>query len=157
LFATSGLWGGNISCDGMDCGGFREAGGLSLAIGYMFTPRFGLLVDGWWMTSGNENDVSITFVSSTLNARFWLTRALWVQGGVGSGHAILRWGPFTAGVSDDVPVGTAAVGFEIVRGRRWALDIGLKLAQGSKTDVENNEVRTGRMTGLGVSFIGFLN
>ena len=156
LFATSGLWAGNISCDGTDCGGFREAGGLNLAIGYMFTPRFGLLVDGWAMTS-SQNNVSITFVTSTLNARLWLSRALWIQGGIGSGHAILRWGPFTTGASDDVPVGMFAAGFELVRGPRWAIDVAFKVAQGSQTDVETNEVRTGRSTGLGASFIGFLN
>jgi hypothetical protein len=154
LFASGGLWGGNISCDGMDCGnGFREAGGVNLSIGWMFTPRFGLLFDAWAMTS-SKNDVSITFITTTLDVRYWLTRALWVQGGVGSGHATVTWHGIS-GSGDDVPVGTVGAGFEIVRGRNWAIDVAFKVAQGSRTD-ENNDVHTGRSTGLGVSFVGFL-
>ncbi|MGE0872101.1 MAG: hypothetical protein AB7P03_26320 [Kofleriaceae bacterium] len=155
LFATSGVWAGNISCDGMDCGGFREAGGLGLQVGYMVTPRFGVLADVWGMTS-SQNDVSITFVTATLNARYWLAPVIWVQAGVGTGHARVSWGPFS-GASDDVAVGAISAGIEVVRGRRWAVDVAAKLAQGSSTDVEGDQVQTGRSTGVGVSFVGFLN
>jgi hypothetical protein len=155
LFAGGGLWGGEISCDGMDCGGFREAGGAGLQIGYLLSPRLALLSDTWVMTS-SQNSVSVTFVTSTLGARAWLTPALWIQGGVGIGHAKVTWGPFTTAMSDDVPVASAAVGYEIIRGRKWALDVSLKVAQGSKTDNEGNAVSTGRQSGIGVNFVGFL-
>lgn len=151
LFAGGALTGGNISCDGMDCGGFREAGGGALQVGYMLSPRFGLLLDVWAMTS-SQNDVSITFVTSTVNARYWLANTIWVQGGLGHGHAQVRLGGLSARASDDVPVAQLAAGLELVRGRQWALDVHAKLAQGSSTDADGDEVATGRSAGFGVNF-----
>ena len=152
LFFGGGLWGGNISCDGSDCGGFRAAGGGSLHIGYLFTPRFGLLFDGWAMTS-SKNDVNLTFVTGTLNVRYWVAPVIWIQGGLGGGHAVISVGGFAAR-GDDVPVGQLAAGFEIVRGRSWALDLQLKVAQGTSTD-DGAEVQTGRSAGIGVAFTWF--
>jgi hypothetical protein len=148
LFAGGGLWGGNISCDGSDCGGFREAGGANGHVGYLFGPNFGILIDAWAMTS-SKNDVSITYVVGTINARLWLTPRVWVQGGVGNGHAEVRVNVF--GVrGDDVPVGELAAGVELVRGPNWALDLSGRVAQGKSTEA-NGDVTTGRAAGVGVS------
>ncbi len=153
LFGGGGLWAGNISCDGTNCGDFRKAGGGNGHIGWMFSPRFGVLVDVWAMTS-SENNVSLTFLTTTVNVRYWLANAIWIQGGVGNGHAIVRVGGFQ-GRGDDVPVVEAAAGFEIVRGRNWAVDVGLKVAQGSTTVSEEDNVQTGRSTALGAHFTFF--
>jgi hypothetical protein len=150
LFGGFGAYGGNISCDGGDCGdGFRESGGANGHIGYMLTPRFGLLFDIWAMSS-SKNNTSITFAMATVNARLWLTPHLWVQGGVGNGHAIVRVGIFEAD-SDDVPVGELAAGLELVRGRGWALDVTARVAQGTSTDEAGNDATTGRAAGIGAS------
>ena len=153
VFFGGSLTGGEISCDGDSCGGFREAGGGALQIGYMLSPRFGLLVDAWAQTS-RDDDVALTFITTTVNARFWLARILWVQAGLGNGHAQLDVGPF-AGRSDNVPVGQLAAGIELVRGRNWALDLQAKVAQGSETDDDGDAVQTGRSSGIGVSFSYF--
>lgn len=55
---------------------------------------------------------------------------LWVQAGIGAGHAIVNVGPFEAR-GDDVPCGQLAAGLEIVRGRSWMLDVQAKAAQGT--------------------------
>lgn len=150
LFGGGGVFGGNISCDGGDCGdGFRESAGASGHVGYMITPRLGLLLDVWAMTS-EKNDTSITFAMATVGARLWLAPRLWVQGGIGSGHAVVRVGIFAA-ESDDVPVGELAAGVELVRGRGWALDLSARVAQGTSTDEAGNDATTGRAAGLGVS------
>jgi hypothetical protein len=153
VFFGGTLTAGEISCDGDDCGGFREAGGLAGHIGFMIGPRFGLLFDAWAQTS-SDDDVALTFITATVNARLWLADILWVQGGIGSGHARLDVGPF-AGRSDNVPVGMLAVGVELVRSRNWALDLQAKLAQGSSTDDDGDEVSTGRSAGIGVSLTYF--
>jgi len=150
LFGGGGLFGGNISCDG-NCGdSFREAGGANGHIGYMLTPRLGLLFDAWAMTSRETDNVSITYVAGTVGARLWLAPWVWVQGGVGSGHAVVRVAIFDAR-SDDVPVGELAAGLEVVRGPGWALDVTARVAQGSSTDSSGNDVSTDRMVGLGAS------
>ena len=150
LFGGGGLFGGNISCDGADCGGFREAGGASGHIGYLFTTKLGVLLDLWAMTS-SQNNVSVTFVASTINLRYYVAPSFWVQGGIGNGHAIVRVSIFQAR-GDDVPAAEVGAGLELVRGRNWALDVSLKLAQGGKTDQGmdmSDDVQTGRMVGLG--------
>ncbi len=152
LFGGGGLFAGNISCDGSDCGGFREAGGASGHIGWMFGPRLGLLLDVWAMTS-SKNDVAITFVSSTIDLRYYLAPILWIQGGVGNGHAVISLGGLSAR-GDDVPVGAVGIGFEVVRSRNWAIDIAFKVAQGSATE-DNGTVTTGRSSGIGAHFTYF--
>ena len=149
LLIGGGLFGGNISCDGTNCGGFREAGGAAFHVGYMFGPRLGVLLDVWAMTS-SKNDVGISFVTSTVNLRYWLAPALWIQGGLGGGHAVIHVGALSSR-GDDVPVGELAAGYEVVKSRNWAIDVAVKLAQGSST-ADNGDVTTGRSTGLGANF-----
>lgn len=156
LFGGVGLFGGNISCDGSDCGGFREAGGAAFQLGYLFTPKLGLLFDFWAMTS-SKNDVSVSFLTSTLNVRYYPLPALWVQAGAGSGHAIVRVSIFSSR-SDDVPVGQFAVGYELVRGRQWAIDAAFRVAQGKATDkgaMSDDDAATGRSLGVGAHFTYF--
>jgi hypothetical protein len=157
LVLGAALWGGNISCESDTDGGcgdsFRKAGGLDLDIGYLFTPRLGVVLDVWAMGS-SEDDVGITYVATTINARFWLVPILWIQGGVGAGHAIVNVGPFEAR-GDDVPVGQLAAGLEIVRARSWMLDVQVKAAQGTATDEGSDGVTTGRAVGVGLGFTWF--
>src|SRR5678816_2371747 len=47
LLAGAALWGGNISCNGSSCGGFRSAGGVSGQLGWSLTPRLSVLFDLW--------------------------------------------------------------------------------------------------------------
>jgi len=149
IFGGFGLWGGNISCNGGDCGGFSAAGGASGDIGYMFNRQLGILLDVWALTSSNNN-VGLTFVTSTVDIRFWVLPILWVQGGLGSGHAIVHVDGFAA-ASDDVPIGELGAGLELLRGRNWNLDIALQVAQGTATNSSGNGgTTTGRSTGLGV-------
>jgi hypothetical protein len=150
LLIGGGLFGGNISCNGTKCGGFREAGGGSFHVGYMFTPRLGALLDVWAMTS-SKNDVAITFFTSTIDVRYFLLPLLWVQAGVGNGHALIHAGIFAAR-SADVPVGEFAAGYEVVKSRNWAIDVSFKIAQGSSTDNNGDNVKTGRSTGIGAHF-----
>jgi len=152
LFGGGALWGGNISCDGDNCGGFRKAGGASGHIGFMFSPRLGVLIDAWAMGS-SENNVDITYVTGTVDLRYYLAPIIWVQGGVGNGHAIVSALGFSAR-GDDVPVGELAAGVELARGHSWALDIEGKVAQGTSTSA-NGGVSTGRMVGLGVGITFF--
>ena len=146
IFGGFGGWAGNISCNGSDCGGFSAAGGASGHLGYMFNRQLGILVDVWALTSKDGN-VGLTFLTSTVDVRFWLLPILWVQGGLGNGHAIVHVDGFAA-ASGDVPVGEVAAGLQLLRGRNWDLDVVLQVAQGTSTSDSGSS--TGRSTGLGV-------
>lgn len=159
IFGGFGLYGGNISCDGSSCGNFSKGGGASGHIGYLFSQQFGLLFDVWGMSakdSANSNDITLTFVSATLNARYYLAPIFWIQGGLGNGHAEVHVGAFAAR-GDDVPVGLLAAGLEVVRGRSWALDVQVKVAQGTSTssDANSGDTTTGRMFGIGANVTWF--
>lgn len=152
LFGGVGLFGGNISCNGSDCGGFRAAGGPSGHLGFVFNPRLAALVDLWFMTSSNNN-VSITFVSATVGVRYWLAPAFWVQGGIGNGHAVVHVLGFSQS-GNNVPVGELAAGLELARGHSWVIDVAAKVAQGSSTN-SNGTASTGRSAGIGANITWF--
>jgi len=159
LFGGGGLYGGNISCDGTSCGKFSKGCGAAGYIGYLLSPRLGILFDVWALTardSTSNSDVSLTFVAATINARYYVLPGLWVQGGLGNGHAEVHVSVFQAR-SDDVPVGTIAAGIEVARGRAWALDIAFRLAQGTSTkkDQTSGDATTGRMAGIGANLTFF--
>jgi hypothetical protein len=157
LFGGLAVHGGNISCSGDNCGDTRKAGGGSGHIGWMFNEKLGVLVDVWGMTS-EENNVTISYFTGTVNLRYYPAPIFWMQAGLGNGHAVVRsriLGFELEGQSDDVPVGMLAVGLEVVRAPRWALDVQLKLAQGTTTDDNDADASTARMVGFGVGFTWF--
>jgi hypothetical protein len=158
LFGGLAAHGGNISCDGGGCGDdFRKAVGGDGHIGWMFNAKLGVMLDLWGMTS-EENDLTISYFAGTVNLRYYPVPIFWIQGGLGNGHANVKYrtliGTFE-GQSDDVPVGQLAVGLEVVRAPRWALDVELKLAQSTSTDDTESDASTGRMVGFGVGFTWF--
>lgn len=158
VFGGLSLHGGHISCDGDGCGDdFRKAAGGDGHVGFLFSDKAGVMLDFWGMTS-EENDVTISYVAATVNLRYWLAPMLWVQGGLGSGHAKVSVdtaiGNFE-GQSDDVPVALLGVGVELARGTNWALDLEAKVAQGTETDDNDSNATTGRMVGFGVGFTFF--
>jgi hypothetical protein len=149
LFGGGGLYGGEISCEG-NCGeSFRSAAGANGHLGYKFSHQLALIFDLWAMTS-SQNDVEITYVMASGGVRLWLAPQFWVQGTIGSGHANVRVGNLEAR-GDDVPIGQLAVGFELVKGYSWTIDLQARIAQGSSTDDFGNNVSTGRAAGIGAA------
>ncbi len=153
FFGGFGLYAGEISCDGPNCSGVRKAGGGEGHVGYAFSRKLGLIGDLWWMAS-SEDDVTITFINGSVGLRWWVAPIFWIQGGVGSGHASVRYAGIIdiEGTSDSIPTGFLSVGLELVQSKRFALDVALRIAQGSETEGEDT---TGRMTGVGVGFTWF--
>lgn len=156
LYGGFALHAGNISCEGDNCGDFREAGGFDGHVGYLFNDKLGLHFDLWLMSS-SQNDVTLTFSSATVGVRYWVVPIIWLQGGLGVGHANWRYQgiiDFEAN-SDDVPVLQLGAGVELIRSKRWAMDLEGKIAWGSSTDDDGNRDSTGRMVGAGVGFTWF--
>jgi hypothetical protein len=119
----------------------------------MLGGRLGVMLDVWAMNARetvDNVDVTLTFVTGAIAARFYLLPSFWVEGGVGSGHAEVHVGGFSAR-GDDVPIGLLAAGLGIARGHSWELDLSLRFAQGSSTssDSGSGNATTGRMVGIG--------
>jgi hypothetical protein len=156
VFGGVAVHGGHISCEGAGGGDdFRKAGGADGHIGWLFDQKVGLMLDLWGMTS-KENDTTISYVAATVNVRYWVAPILWLQGGIGYGHANVKVetaiGDFE-GQTDDVPVAQLGLGVEVARGTNWAFDVEAKVAQGTDTDGSN--ASTGRMVGIGVGLTFF--
>ena len=150
FFGGGGLYAGEISCEGPNCSGVRKAGGGEGHVGWNFSPVMGIIGDLWWMES-REDNVSITYINASVGLRYWIAPILYGQVGLGNGHASIRYDSVLGTFSDktdNIPTVLLSLGLELVRGPRWALDVNLRVAQGSSTDGDDT---TGRMTGIGIA------
>ena len=159
LFGGFGLHAGNLQCSG-ECDGFRKAGGFDGRIGWGLSDKLGLVFDLYLLTS-DEDNLALTQTIATVGVKFWLVPILWVEGGVGAASASYRYtGPFGITFSDhtdNVAAVQGAVGLELVKSRRFALDVELRGGYGFYGDEDNNDEpdSTGRSTSIGVGFTWF--
>jgi hypothetical protein len=156
FFGGFGLAAGEISCEGNGCDGVREAGGVEGHVGYAFNDKLALIGEVWAMEN-REDDITLTYINTSVGARYWLAPIIWVQAGIGSGHARVKYTGIIdiEGRSDNIATLMLGAGIEVIRSKRWAMDVELKFAQGANEDADGDEVTTGRMTGLGVGFTWF--
>jgi hypothetical protein len=124
-----GVGGGHMSCESSEdvCDGVTEAGGIDLHLGYMLRPRIGLVFEIWPM-GHTEDNVTITHVITTIGAQIFVLPRLWLKGGVG--HARASWHYKNIIVvgdeTENVPAIMGAVGYEVLVGRRFAMDVQLR-------------------------------
>ncbi len=157
FFGGLGLHAGEISCSGDTCGGVREAGGIDGHVGYAFNDKLAIVGEVWAMSGREENNFTISYINSSVGVRYWVAPILWLQAGLGSGHARVKYSGIiqAEGRSDNVATGMLAAGIEVLRSKRFALDVEVRIAQSASEDSDGNQVSTGRMTGLGVGFTWF--
>lgn len=153
FFGGFALVGGEISCEGNGCDGVREAGGVEGHVGYAFNRKLALMGELWAMDSRKDN-ISIAYVNTSVALRYWVAPILWVQAGLGSGHARARYDFLGERESrtENITTGMLAAGLEIIQSKRWSMDVELRVAQGSSEETLTGEPTTGRMSGLGVGF-----
>src|SRR5580704_6422928 len=128
--------GGDMGCEtksGEDCGGQKAAGGFSGHLGGMLTPRLALMGEVWAMGASQDN-VTATQVIATAALRGWVTRRLWLQGGLGFARSKVTYdagdGLMTSDESQTVPAFMAAIGVEIVRTHEFGLDLEARTGTG---------------------------
>jgi hypothetical protein len=159
FFGGFGIHGGNLSCSGQNCNEFRKAGGADGHVGWGFNDKVGLIFDGYLLTS-KEDNLSITQTIATVGARYWVVPILWLQGGVGVANASYEYdtvlGTFS-GHTDNAAAVLAAVGVELIKSPRFALDIEARVGYGFYGDDTRNDQPddTGRSASLGVGFSWF--
>jgi uncharacterized membrane protein YtjA (UPF0391 family) len=152
IIIGGGIGVGHIACDGADCSGVNEAGGLNLQLGGLLSPNLGLLVDAWGMSHTDGDNATFTHAILVGALRYWLVPRLWVQGGVGVAQA--TWDYSDANVeftsqSDTVPALMGAAGLELISTPTFAMNLELRAGSGFFED----DVRVRNLqVGLGVDW-----
>jgi hypothetical protein len=151
-----GLQGGEINCSSPngECDGFVEAGGLDVGGTYMFTPKLGINGQVWVMAHSNDG-WRLSQIISTVGVELRPVPILSLQLGVGHAHAELSTdrGNLVVG-SDDAPAVMLGASLDVVRSRRWVIDVQAKFGQGFYGDRDDDGEAdvVARNLGLGAGF-----
>lgn len=144
---------GPIDC--LDCSYDPGAAGFDFHIGGMLNPRLALLFELW--ISGKTLDAggSATLFQSVamVAGQYWVTPRLWLKGGLGAAHLSVTYDDgYYAGDEpiDDGLAAMGALGYELVAGPRFALDVQLRLGTGSYDGI-GDQIHTG-LLGLGFNW-----
>lgn len=158
FFGGFALHAGEIACEGDLCDGIWEAGGLSGNVGWGFSPRLAGVFDVWYM-GHTEDNVTLHHTMATFNARYHVAPIFWIQGGIGVASAGWRYDGILA--LADRTENVAAIGFgaglELIQGKRFALDVHLRVGFGfyDDDDTSIDDGQTGRSSALGVGLTWF--
>lgn len=125
---------GAIYCDGCDYQ--PVAGGGSFHIGGMLNPRLALLFEVW--STGKQLDAvganSLWQHLVMVAAQYWVSPQLWLKGGIGFAHLSLQYDDGYYYEDQPVADGGAlmgALGYEVLAGPRFSVDLQLRLGMGS--------------------------
>lgn len=127
---------GPIRCDG--CEGDQAAGSLGFWIGAMLNPRFALLFHGSITGQALDDTGDVSLINSTalVAAKWWLSRRLWIKGGLGFASLSISSPTGDEGIADG-GAGMLGVGFEAVHSRKFALDISLTATSSSYEEIDD--------------------
>jgi hypothetical protein len=116
--------------------GSELAAGMGVQVGHMFTPTLAWMADGHGASVGradiDADDVSSTVLTQAVIAaavQWWPSRRVWLRGGIGPGRvmgATASVGVLPSAEVEETKNGlgsTVAAGFELYRGRLFALDL----------------------------------
>lgn len=142
------LGGGHMQCTGVGCDGVTESGGLSVNVGAMLAPNLAIMADGWMMAH-REDRLTLMHGLATIGPQLWVG-PFWIRGGVGVARASFNYDAGLVEVDDKtetVPAAMAAIGFEVISTRDFALDLRLRGGTGffhdGDTEVRNLSLGVG--------------
>lgn len=157
-----GLYGGEINCEnenGDFCDGVTEAGGFDLHANYFFRPDLGVFIDVWPMIH-TENNWTFTHTVAAVGLKYRPAPIFTLSAGLGSAQARLRYDNVLGfeARSDTVPAILLGAAIEVVRGRRFAVDLQARVGVGFYEEDQNGNGEpdiVGRNVGLGAAFTWF--
>jgi hypothetical protein len=151
-----GVGAGQMSCESTEniCDEtIDESGGLHVFIGRMLSPKMALEGELWVMAH-TEDRVTISHIITTIGVRYWLAPRLWIKGGIGGAQARAKYRGTLINIdsqTDTVPGAMVGIGYELLTGKRFALDLQLRGGTGSYDD---DQVRASSAS-VGVGFNWF--
>jgi hypothetical protein len=108
---------------------------LDIHLGGMITPRLALMFDGS-AVSHQLGDGALTQAVDTVALQYWVTPRLWIKGGVGVAQmSVSDEDGETVEESETGRGALAAIGYELVQSRTFALDLQARVAAGEYSDV----------------------
>lgn len=131
---------GPIECAGCDYD--PAAGGFDFHIGGMISPRLALVFEIWGTAQALESSGRTMLVQTMamVGLQYWLTRQLWIKGGVGAANLSVSYDDGRGGDSEDIDTGGAimgAIGYEIMSSRRFAIDLQLRVGSGTYSGIDD--------------------
>lgn len=166
-----------VQCDNCETAKLKEALSVAAHVGYMVTPRIGILGEHWAVRYNSRggalfDDAERHLVAqhmSTIAAQLFVTNRLWIKAGVGVGWHITdgdygkdspEFGPRPAGAigggkmpeeSDDAALGNAAfaaVGYELAHNSVFAVDLQFRVGSTKRIDDKYQILNTGLNVGF---------
>jgi hypothetical protein len=129
-------------------------------IGGMLSDRFALMLElqlnGQTVDDSVYGTTTLTQMTAMIAGQYWVTPQLWLKGGVGAAHLSFNtddyYGSYEEPIDDGAAI-MAAVGYEILSARTFALDLQGRLILGSYDGIEDRI--TAATVGLGFNWYGF--
>lgn len=129
-------------------------------IGGMLTERFALMLElqanGQTVDDSVYGSTTLTQVTAMIAGQYWVTPQLWVKGGIGAAHLAFNYddayGSFEEPIDDGGAI-LAAVGYEILSSRAFAIDLQGRVIVGGYDGIDDRI--TAATVGLGFNWYGF--
>jgi len=146
-----------LACSGCDYDPL--AFGFHFQIGGMLNPRMALLgeITGNFQQLDSFGDEFLVQTQVMVALQYWLTPRFWIKGGIGGSILTVSYDDGVGAGSEDIDEGLAimgAAGYEIAAGRRFAVDLQLRIASGTY-DAIDRQIDTATI-GIGVSWFNLL-
>lgn len=123
---------GPIGCS--DCSYTPLAGAVDFHIGGMLSPRLAVLLEIWGVIRplDSQGFESLQQTAMMVAAQYWLSPKLWLKGGIGAAVLELTYDDgYDSEPLDDGGAIMGALGYEIVAGPRFGIDLQLRLGTGA--------------------------
>jgi hypothetical protein len=163
------VWGVSLGVGGMSsedgpiecpsCTYSPLAWSVELHLGGMLSPQLALLgefqgnVQTVEEVGGGEGTKSLAQVAAMVAAQYWITPQLWVKGGLGVSHLEFNYDDYYQTIEepiDDGGVVLLGIGYEILSGRDFAVDLQGRYIVGSYDGIDD-KISSGTV-GLGVNW-----
>lgn len=134
-FGVGGMGTDTGALDCLDCGGDPLAGGVNMHVGYMISPNLALMVEYAGSSKQLDSFGANRFGQhmGLISAQYWPLPRLWIRGGLGAAFASLTyddgWVQEDYAIADGFAL-AASVGYEVLSGPRFSIDVFGRLGVG---------------------------
>ena len=136
---------GPIEC--LNCDYEPAAFAYDFHVGGMINPRLAILFEIWGSGQQLDADGTMLLMQNLMMvaAQYWLTPQLWIKGGVGAAHLTVSYDDGYEADSESIDDGAGimgAIGYEVVSGRKFAIDLQLRIGTGTYDGI-NDQITAG--------------
>jgi len=130
-------------------------------IGGMLSDQFGLMLElqanGQTVDDSVYGSTTLTQFAAMIAGQYWVSPKLWLKGGVGIAHLAFNYDDAYGSFAEPIDDGGAlmlGVGYELLHGRVFAIDLQARVIAGGYDGIDDRI--TAATIGLGFNWYGFL-